>query len=279
MEKRLTADVHIGRIAELYGSGLSTITIGKQLNLTEWGVRRALHRAGIKLRTRFAFSRKHKINESYFEKIDTEAKAYWLGFLYADGAVYSSRKGYMFHLTLADKDSEHVEMFKEALQTEIPIHLFLKKKKRGLFVWSKRIYSDLVRAGCHERKGFKIRLPQPDVVPTILLRHFIRGYFDGDGNISWQPKKSRIVVKIVTNVDMAAELRDFFTTELGITPMYKTKVMACKHKPEDLYTTVEFGRYENMQKYYDFLYRDSTILLQRKKDIFDTYFTHKKNKA
>lgn len=59
-------------------------------------------------------SRKHFFNESYFEVIDTEDKAYWLGFLYADGNIYyhkdknGDRKGGKVELSLKSDDFNHL---------------------------------------------------------------------------------------------------------------------------------------------------------------------------
>lgn len=43
---------------------------------------------------------------TYFENIDTEEKAYWLGFLYADGYVNANED--KIELCLAEKDFHHL---------------------------------------------------------------------------------------------------------------------------------------------------------------------------
>ena len=50
-----------------------------------------------------------KFNENVFDSIDTEEKAYWLGFIFADG--YISLKGNSFELSLKGSDSEHLDKF------------------------------------------------------------------------------------------------------------------------------------------------------------------------
>ena len=49
------------------------------------------------------------LKEDIFEVIDTPEKAYWLGFLYADG--YVQTRGYMIALTLSSKDKLHIKEF------------------------------------------------------------------------------------------------------------------------------------------------------------------------
>lgn len=72
---------------ELYNSGLSTVKIGKMFGKHYSTVRNILINNGVKLRSNKINSRKYTINENYFKNIDTEEKAYWLGFIYADGYI------------------------------------------------------------------------------------------------------------------------------------------------------------------------------------------------
>lgn len=51
-----------------------------------------------------------------FENIDTEEKAYWLGFLYADGCVGSKES--KVELSLAEKDLRHMEKFRSFIGIE-----------------------------------------------------------------------------------------------------------------------------------------------------------------
>jgi len=122
--------------------------------------------------------RKYKLNENYFEDIDTEEKAYWLGFLYADGCV---SRGKMLTLELSTKDEGHIKKFLNCINSEHPI----TRKEKNLSVvniGSKKMVSDLINYGCTERKSLTLDFPKN--INKHLIRHFIRGYFDGDGCIS-----------------------------------------------------------------------------------------------
>ena len=57
-------------------------------------------------------NRRYNVNHKYFEVIDTEEKAYWLGFLYADGCVIKTKTGSSLLLKLSVKDEEHLNLFK-----------------------------------------------------------------------------------------------------------------------------------------------------------------------
>ena len=62
-------------------------------------------------------SRKYNFDENFFDKIDTEEKAYWLGFIYADGAIFKRT----LSIRLSTKDIHHLEKFKKILNTDAAI--------------------------------------------------------------------------------------------------------------------------------------------------------------
>ena len=54
----------------------------------------------------------YKYNENFFEKIDSPRKAYWLGFLYADGCILDQRKSKILEITLSKNDKNHLQKLK-----------------------------------------------------------------------------------------------------------------------------------------------------------------------
>jgi hypothetical protein len=65
------------------------------------------------------YNKKYNFNENYFEKIDTEEKAYWLGFITADGSInlgYGKQKFYQLHINLKGGDYSHLEKFQKAIE-------------------------------------------------------------------------------------------------------------------------------------------------------------------
>lgn len=122
-----------------------------------------------------------------FQTIDTEEKAYWLGFLYADGSVSSN--GNCISLSLQEDDLEHIQQFRSFLHLDARIIKQTKKvtdNKTYLgyrFDFSnKHTKEDLILNGCIPNKTFSIKFPSKKIVPSSLVRHFIRGYYDGDGS-------------------------------------------------------------------------------------------------
>ena len=125
---------------------------------------------------------KYKRNSNIFSVIDTEEKAYWLGFLYADGYL-NEQKGFI-DIGLKRSDREHVEKFKSFLETDNPI---VDTTNNGGYecsrfrLYDKKIVADLVNQGLFQKKSLTIR-PNFQMAENLII-HWTRGVFDGDGSI------------------------------------------------------------------------------------------------
>ena len=123
----------------------------------------------------------HKdLNVDYFKEIDTLEKAYWLGFLYADGGM----KGNVSIIELNIKDESHIDKFISCINADP-----LKKKYRHnkqfnsdsckISICNKTFTDYLKDKGCIINKTKRLTLPifqKEDLYKTFLL-----GYYDGDG--------------------------------------------------------------------------------------------------
>lgn len=128
--------------------------------------------------------RKYHFKHNVFDKIDTEEKAYWLGFMFADGTVGSSRDD--VKIDLSERDIEHVQKFADFVGYKRQLN------KPILSVRSKEMKAALVKHGCLPRKSH-IDV-QPENVPVELHRHFMRGVCDGDGYIGVYAKSASIEI-------------------------------------------------------------------------------------
>lgn len=180
-------------------------SISQKFGISAGAVLRLLKRKGIATKDQTEY-RQYDLDEGFFNTINTEEKAYWLGFLYADG--YVDEEGNTVRINLARIDKRHLEKFQQALKTKIPIKETIKhsnnKEYLGCYlsVTCKRMALDLVKAGCYQRKSLTLKFPNFDIVPEDLMRHFIRGYFDGDGCLTYstsneKTKRRRYTVKLV----------------------------------------------------------------------------------
>lgn len=140
----------------------------------------AKERAGLELCKPTSTAKRLYVNESYFNKIDSGEKAYWLGFIYADGSVFN---GNVLSLTLQNGDRDHIELFADTLESEHTISTF--ENEWGEYcrtsIVSDELTDDLKSYGVVPGKTYTDSLPSLD---DEYISSFIRGYFDGDGNFT-----------------------------------------------------------------------------------------------
>lgn len=139
------------------------------------------------------FGSKYRYDYSFFENIDTPEKAYWLGFVVADGGIEvtknSDRGTYRLRFLLACRDAAHLEKLKKSLKTNIELHFgetMLNGKAYenvSLSINSKKIVEDLINLNVLPKKSANEVMPNG--VPNHLVNHFLRGEFDGDGCFSY----------------------------------------------------------------------------------------------
>jgi hypothetical protein len=132
--------------------------------------------------------KKYSINEHYFDIIDCERKAYWLGWLYADG--YNNEKNSTISIGLQEEDKHILEEFKKDLEINRPLYFLELNKKNpklknqySLVMTSKHMSSQLALLGCFQAKSLILEFPTEEQVPFYLINHFIRGYWDGNGTV------------------------------------------------------------------------------------------------
>ncbi|WP_297438350.1 NUMOD1 domain-containing DNA-binding protein [uncultured Clostridium sp.] len=205
-------------------------------------------------------------NNDFFEKIDNERNAYWLGFLYADGCIrdHSETKNYM-HIELHIQDKYILDQFIRDLDSNRRVKVTSRGYAR-LDVCNNKIGSDLIKLGCVPRKSNILKFPTEDIVPKELLHHFLRGYMDGDGCISTYLKKKRQIylliceVKFVGTYDMLEGIKSFFESD--------KKILGHKHCSTCFQMSFTGRKY---RKYVDKLYENATIYLTRKKEKWDKF--------
>lgn len=122
------------------------------------------------------------MNDRIFEIIDTKNKAYWLGFLYADGCIKNNR---LLQLILAKDDEEQIDKFITFIDSDIDRKRYYgpyksnKQVQVHFHITSPILIQDLISHGCTGNKTFTIRLPIFNTEKLNLA--FLMGYYDGDG--------------------------------------------------------------------------------------------------
>ena len=106
--------------------------------------------------------RKKIYNENYFETIDSEDKAYFLGFIFADGCVTNDPKKYRYQLTLKlhSKDVGILEKFIKSIDGEMNVWENKKREICEVFMSGKKIINDLEKLGVLQNKTFSVKYPK-----------------------------------------------------------------------------------------------------------------------
>lgn len=199
-----------------------------------------------------------KFNESIFDSIDTEQKAYWLGFIYADGYISNPNAKYknVFELSLQLKDIEHLSKFNEFMEHNKDNVKFDNHRCRWN-IMNKHLWETLNNYGCTPNKSLILKFPNFDNFKDVsLLRHFIRGYFDGDGCISFYKHKH-----CVTPHAEIIGTHDFLEKIIQVSQI-PSKFRHDKRHSDKTFT-IEYTK-ENTVKIINWLYSDCTIYLNRK---------------
>lgn len=242
-------------ILDLYNQGMSAVQIGEQVNCSHSNVTRRLKKAGIEFKRDYSKGRyrrtgRYHVNENFFEDINNEEKAYFLGLMYSDGSV--SNHGFYIKM----KDEDVIQKFKTALNAEQPIHRIYWGGNDAYImqIYSKKLTQDLIKWGCYINKTKTIRFPS---IASSLQRHFIRGFFDGDGCLQLQDKIYHCRFDLTSASKMFLE-----DVRPIITSIAKTNGGLNKERKYDVWH-LSYSGYQ-VQQILDWLYKDTNLYLKRK---------------
>ena len=193
----------------------------------------------------------YTINENFFEKIDSEEKAYFLGFICADGCIGDKRLSFCLNII----DIDVLYKFKDIIKTTAPVSSITYTDKRnntkinssGIQIYSKQMINDLNLLGVTKNKSRCLNLP---IIPDDLFKHFLRGLFDGDGHVSSQCSL------ISTQECLLSITKILKKNNININDFIETI-----DKEKNVYK-IFIGK--DRIKFLDFIYKNSNIFLKRK---------------
>ena len=254
------------QILKLYiDEQLSMSKIASVLGISSARVKRVLVKNNTEIRSNNYYKSK-EIDVDFFAKIDSEEKAYVLGFMYADGYI----SGKYFGFKQSAKDKEILEKIRIALKSKHKIGEYINKNGYGqgkaycsLIISNEKMVSDLQSLGVVFNKSKILQFPNQEQVPSHLLRHFIRGYFDGDGSIYKVTQGNTYVVSFTGTQDFLTGILTFFRDN-GV----NTTSQVYKYNDKDIYDYKIGGR-NNVKIIRDILYNNASIFMDRKKALFD----------
>lgn len=209
-------------------------------------------------------------NIDFFDNIDNEEKAYWLGFIYADGYIICNKSSgiYRLGIELAAKDHKHLKKLADIFGREIKYKTrftnFLKSyEQANLIINNKIIYNSVVNLGITNLKTTDNGASVLEKIPEELFRHFVRGLFDGDGSISERGDNSYQFSICGGSQEFLANIQSIIIDQISLN---KTKI--AKNSIGESYYIVYSGR-RQLQKIFHWFYDDSILYLERKKNIFN----------
>ena len=238
------------------------------------------NKAGIQSRASKLGIRYLTYNKDYFFKIDSPTKAYWLGFLYADGYTTKDDR---WGLELKFDDKEHIKN----LLIEIEYSGLLKERNRNgikscSFLIKNKIMTDsLIRLGVVPNKTSVLKFPTTDILNKKYYSDFIRGFFDGDGCISYnyitQPRKDRknkIYTRLNKNVNIVCQSNEFVETMLNILKVNGINFNWYINKRDNNLNVIKTSSMSEIEKFYNYIYQNSnpSNRLRRKHEKFLSLF-------
>lgn len=208
-----------------------------------------------------------RFNIDKFSLIDTEEKAYWLGFIFADG--YISEKTFTFELGLQASDVVHLHKFNRFMEcTDNNVHYHPKITENKIYdgyrwtIRNEKLWNTLNSYGCVPNKSLILEFPHNKIFKDqSLIKHFIRGYWDGDGCITITP---------TTKITSVLGTENFLNTLKSHVPTIVNKKLY-KHNSKNEKTFVIQVGAKKAYKTLKYLYEDATIYLDRKYEKYKDY--------
>lgn len=271
---RQLTEREITEIIHLYSEERHSINKLKQLYKLQFvDIKQILTDNGIYVRTHRESRLTYQYDETYFSEIDTPEKAYWLGFIYADGFITKKTNGNpVFGMTLGE--IEPLEKLNRCLNSNKPIGMYKKTNSYSsesveykLAFNSPKMVADLEKWGCVENKTFKLKFPK--FLAQELVPHFVRGYFDGDGSVFLHIQKANKKEYIMLGVQFSGTKS--FLEELSKHIDSESCVYQDRRKNTDCWRIQLQSNIKSL-KFYHYIYHNAgDMCLTRKREKFEDF--------
>jgi intein-encoded DNA endonuclease-like protein len=223
-------------------------------------------------RSDYKYNTTYTVNQEFFDEINTEEKAYILGFVCADGHV--DAKAHRLTIALKDSDYKILESIRQVMESTHPIKRHIKKRNPytkannlvleqcSLSINGKRLVSSLVDMGIAGKKTYTLDSSIVKHIPQKHIRHFLRGYLDGDGCITWRKKYNsgaKYIVQVVGNQEFLLE---------AFQRNFPSNCSLYKDKTSKQCYVWKIANKRSVLEFLNYLYKDAKIYLDRKYKIY-----------
>lgn len=260
------------RMVSAYKNGMTVREIAKKFNVGEKRASGILKKHNVNILLSCERPSKYSLNEQYFDDIDTQDKAYILGFLYADGCNCRNH----ISICLQERDKEILDKISFALGSNRPLRFIDYSHRDGdcqnqysLTVTNKHMANKLIDLGMVQNKSLVLEFPE--WLNKDFYRHFVRGYFDGDGYVSKNYYNAKL--SIVSTKAFCESVQTILHEDVGI----NASIYLC-HKNELTTTrTLQISGRNQIRKFLDYIYNDANLYLQRKYNIYQSLYANHEN--
>lgn len=255
------------KIVDLYRNGFAVKYIAKEFNIGEQRTSNILKKHNIVVLKSCERPSKYTLNENYFDKIDTQDKAYFLGLLYADG----TNRGNCFSISLQEKDKDILDKINVSISSNRKLGFINYSSKNpnyqnqySLSIYNKHMCEQLSAYGMVKNKSLILKFPE--WIDENLYPHFIRGYFDGDGFVSKDFKNAKS--SIISTEDFCKSVQAILKEKVGI----NSYIYLCHNNKNTTTRTLQISGRNQIRQFLDYIYCDATLYLQRKYDIYESLY-------
>jgi hypothetical protein len=204
----------------------------------------------------------YQCNHGFFDQIDSEPKAYWLGFLAADAGI-SDRKN-MITLTLCSRDAPHILRFKQAISATNPLRQVPQVNAVRIDITSPQIVAALALHTVTARKSFTVAWPN---LPDEMLRHYARGFVDGNGG--FYPLCDRnVIFSVTSNIGLIRDFQKYLMLHCGL----KKTAFGVRHQDTPEIVDLKYKGRNQVTAIFELLFSGATIWLPRKREKIEAYF-------
>ena len=262
-------------IVKLYNDGYNCLEIANKLKSSRWTIENILIKNKVTIRSNSESKIQYEIIQNFFDKIDTSEKAYFLGFLFADGHNNTNTNSISLQLKASDKEiltklSNLIYIDKRPIKTYKDKNSY---KRSRLLISNKHISYTLNEIGMHRDKTQNCNFPK---IKRKFLKDFIRGYFDGDGTIHYS---------IVESSGRRAYRCSFIGTKNFIETLQKILIhtgIKCTieqrfYDKKNIVQKLHIHGIPQSVKLFNFMYENSNINLKRKYKKFQDMFNYIEN--
>jgi hypothetical protein len=217
MKKIKFTDEQIQDIIKKYSKeNLSLSTIGEIYGVSRTVITRIIKENNVAIKKTH-----HKYFADYrkFQIIDSPEKAYWLGFIAADGCNYWREQNASLVINIHQRDIEHLEKFKNFMNSNVNIDTFIQDAGFSnntpmckIVFNSKELSKDLSDKGIIPKKSLILKPPKID---EQYYLPFILGYFDGDGSICYIKSSRHYEISFTGTFEIINWIRDVLKVDFS----------------------------------------------------------------